>query len=215
MLNLLVCRLVRGIDVEQTSKLILEMLRPKLLNLAVRVLRQAPGVPMEVAYKDLQSAAIELLQHRYKMGEVAFPLHYLFGAPHGAMYLFAHNYGKTEGAYEKTFVTSGASPEEVQGADPTTPSSTDPHAEDDAESETNVTRTARAVIADGSTLSALEYRVMAFTLSASDDGEKSSRAQRYLAEQLGVSLIRVAKVYEQASAKVRIRTLEIISSANR
>ncbi len=66
-LNLLVCRLKRGIEINRTTKLILQMLQPKLHVLATRAIRNT-NIDLSTALADLESATIQCLQHQYIMG---------------------------------------------------------------------------------------------------------------------------------------------------
>lgn len=196
-LNLLVCRLSRGIDINETSKAILAMIRPKLINLANRIVKSCNGaVAMDVAYADLQAEAIRHLQTDYMMGEVAFPLHYLFGAPHGALYLYAHNYAKREQRHQKTFLLAGDEEVAVWPSE-------EIQTQDDSDIE-GLTAVVRSIIMDGQTLDSVEFRVMTHILDAD---ENSSAVKRYLSEQMGISIIKVNRIYDSAQEKIRVAVL--------
>jgi hypothetical protein len=87
-INLLVCRLERKIDVNKSTRALFRMLQPKLLKIAKRMVTTIgnsghASIPDLVA--EMQSVAVESLMTQYVMGEALHPLRWLFGDPHGAI----------------------------------------------------------------------------------------------------------------------------------
>lgn len=189
--NLLVCRLKRGIDVNKSAKLLLEMLRPKLKTYA-KIATRGTSIDLTTALLDLESITIQYLQNRYLMGEIAYPLHYLFGIPHGVIYYFANNYAKKARKYEDTFVLE----DRVLNED---------IADDESleETETKATHVAREVLEDGLTLNILEYRVMKFCLTNALDAKRPLNGLHiYLGKTTGIGRARVTKAMADAKGKL-------------
>lgn len=200
--NLLVCRIKRDIDVNRSSKLFLQMVRPKLKTFAKLAIR-GTNIDLDVALADLESQTIEYLQHYYVMGEIAYPLHYLFGQPNGVIRHFANNYARKTRKYEETHVldngNNGDNDEGKSGL-----SAWDPQHDVTAEeAETEMTRRARDIIEDGITLTLSEYRVLKFCLANAAEAKRPLNGLHvYLSRTTSVVRARVTKIYADATKKM-------------
>jgi hypothetical protein len=94
-INLLVCRMLRGIDRDNSTRLLLELLRPKVGRIASDIAKRvAPVFQLDAdeVICDIESAVVEYLLSRYLMGELAYPLYYLFGGRNGVMFRWSLAY---------------------------------------------------------------------------------------------------------------------------
>lgn len=203
MTNLLVCRIARGIDLNRSSKLFLEMVRP-MLKLLAKEASRGTNVDLDTALADLESQCIVYLQHNYLQGEIAYPLHYLFGIPKGVLRRYASNYGRKERRYETTHQLATAGPgSEDEDAEQVEPS-WDPREEVEP-LELQRTRVAREVLDDGITLTLAEYQVLSFCLANALDAKRPLNGLHvYLGRTMGVGRARVTKIYSDALRKVRM-----------
>lgn len=193
-INLLACRIQRGIDVNESCRTLLQMIRPKLRNLA-KIATRGTTIDLDVALADMESQTIEYVQHKHKMGDVGYLLHFLFGMPNGVMRHYANHYAKRAQRYQDIYPLYPNVQDKIDEA-------WSPEYED-AE-PTDETRLAREVIEDGTTLTRTEYRVLRFCLDNAADGAKRplSGLHLYLAKVMGTNRARVAKVYEDATKKL-------------
>jgi len=200
--NLLVCRIKRGIEVNRSAKLFLQMVRPILKKFAKRAIA-GTNIDIETALADLESQTIEYLQHYYVMGEIAYPLHYLFGQPNGVIRHFSNNYARKTRRYEETHVLSDTSEPEAGSAW----EAQQPSPDEQEELETEVTRAARAVIDDGMTLTLPEYRVLKFCLTNAMEAKRPLNGLHvYLARNMGVVRARVTRIFADAGKKLVAET---------
>jgi hypothetical protein len=195
--NLLVCRIKRGIDVNRTTRLLLQMLRPK-LKLFARHAIQGTRIDLETALADMESFTIEQIQQHYIMGEIAYPLHWLFDFARGHVYFYAHNYAKKGRKYEEThsFQSNWATEHSETIDDAPLPLAED-------EETTQSTRDARAIVDDGLTLTLPEYRVLKFCLTNALDAKRPLNGLHiHLARSMGLVRARVTKIYSDAHKKL-------------
>lgn len=187
--NLLVCRIKRGIKVEQSTKLLLKMLRPKFKKLAKEAIKNS-SIDLATAIADHESLAIESITHRYVMGEIAYPFHYLFGFPNGILRRYAHSYARKTREFQDRHVLERATETRLE-----TDVAEDPY----EEQETEATRAARDVIEDGVTLNTLEYRVMTFCMQNCPDQKKLLNGMHTaLARITGINRLKITKAYADA-----------------
>ena len=196
-ISLLVCRMKRGIQVNASTKLFLEMIRPKLKRMAQDIHKDVWGYhDMDVIRHDLESAAVEQILRHYSIGEIAYPLHYLFGFPNGVLRRFASAYRER---LRRNFRYRMGMGDDEQVEEPR-------HDERlDDEKVTLRMDTVRHIINNGVTLRAAEYRVMSFCLANAKDGgvkRPINGLHTYLAKSLGVIRPRVTKLWSDACAKI-------------
>ena len=202
MTNLLVCRLKRGIEVNRSTRMLLSMLRPKLRALARFAIR-GTSLELDLVVAELESATIEALLKNYVMGEIAYPLHYLFGHPNGVIRHYANNYAKKARRYEDTYTIVSNLAEQIKDA----------YEIEHEEEDTKRTRIARDVLEDGITLNVVEYRVMKFCLTNATEARRPLNGLHvHLAKTMGVVRARVTKIYADATRKLQAAVEERMNS---
>jgi hypothetical protein len=173
--------------------MLLSMLRPKLRALARFAIR-GTALDLDIVVAELESATIESLLKNYVMGEIAYPLHYLFGHPNGVIRHYANNYAKKARRYEDTYTVVSNLAEQIK----------DTYEYEDEEEDTKRTKMAREVLEDGVTLSLVEYRVMKFCLTNATEARRPLNGLHvHLAKTMGVVRARVTKIYADATRKLQ------------
>lgn len=198
-LSLLFCRIKRGYEVNRSSKLVLKMVYPKLKTLAEYAIR-GTNIDLDTALADLQSMTIELIQKTYVMGDVAYPLHFLFGEPKGRILLYAKNYARSEKRFDEhhALYANPNDVEEEEGYDP----------QSDEDTTTDSTRIARDVLDDGLTLTLQEYRVLSFCLAnASDQKRPVNGLHVYLGRVMAQPRAKITKLSSDATEKLKKEVL--------
>lgn len=216
-INSLVCRLKLGIEVETATAALLVLLHPKIISTAQFIERGiAPfKVERDVIIGDLQSTIITDLLHRYRLGDRAYPLLYLFG-PRGSIYGYALKYvQETRDYYSKhdyrqsdDYVDFEDYLSKLNATDTThtlplayenTLAPTQPTGDFD-----DIVTDALNYVHDGETLTLAQYRVMAFCLrNASVTPEKPAwNLQTYLAGVSNLSRVSLARHYLTATRKL-------------
>lgn len=233
--NLLVCRIRRGIEVNRSTKLLLELLKPKLILLAQEIINatKAQGVDRETVFADLQSETIYQLTHRFVMGEIGYPLHYLFNVPAGTMRRYVSNViakhrkfsveipglgvgsvgaSKSYRNHVDMLVDDGdgrIGRREITAENAVIPDETlgEHHI---AELATHLNE----VIDDGLTLKLPEYRVMRFCLDNASDAKRPLNGLHiYMARVLGPVRSRITCIFSTALAKTRDAISDTVTDA--
>jgi hypothetical protein len=84
-INLLVCRIQSGTDVNRSVRLLLAYVRPKIATIGEYVFAQLRGAwSRDQIIHELEMQTILHVKNTYKIPSIGYPLHYLFG-PHGAV----------------------------------------------------------------------------------------------------------------------------------
>ncbi|APU88912.1 hypothetical protein Rctr197k_100 [Virus Rctr197k] len=221
--NLLVCRLQRNIDRNRSTRLFLRLVHPKLLKLAQQV-KRATGMAVEDAVMEMQSVAVETLISSYVMGELVPPLVFLFHERYGSVrhwvvrtleqtqrdkdrYL---SYGSVGIEPASNRASSGVDLEARLGIlnQSTTgiasvPSVSSPEPEEPNETHDRIQQALR-VLEDGTSLSAVEYRILRFCLNNARgvDARMTDWLHQWLARVLDVPRKDVSRVYGIASRKL-------------
>ena len=162
LINLLVCRLQRKIEVNKSTKLLLTLLRPKLRQTALSLVKtlSAENTEDEVIL-DLSAFVIEQLMSKYTVGEHMHPLRWLFNRPNGAVTRWSTRYRRA--AYKRQR-------HEVLTESGTLDNETVPGHEYDPDAATYERNTrALQLIRDGVTFPLNEYRVLRFFLRNADN----------------------------------------------
>lgn len=200
-LNLLTCRIKRGYEVNRSAKMFLEMVRPELKKLA-RIAIRNTRVDLDTAFRDLESETIMRMQHGFVLGDIGYPMYYLFGHPNGHISRYAFKYSEKPKKYERGELLSGAKWIEAK---------LDTVVEDHEETETEETRCARAVIEDGVTLTLSEYRVITLCmLHAKEPKRPLNGLHDYIARMLKTDRNEVNRLMKSASNKIREATLNYL-----
>lgn len=217
-INILACRIRLDIDRNESSKLLLQMIRPSLINLAHdAIVRVGNGyINMDTLIMDLESRVIECLiddENGYRIGESAYLTEYLFGTnpkTGWAKKWVLWNFQRHRRFYSKHSLF-GNSPQSDAGYEV---SDTDRHAIAAYESistleeectNKNLITAVKNIIEDGITLNANEYRVIAFCLSHANESNKTrliDGTHTYLSKVMGVSRPRITRLYAVARRKL-------------
>lgn len=187
--NLLVCRLKRGIDVNRTTRMLLDMLRPKLLRTVQSIRYMAAGAEVDgdTVLADVESTVVEMLLRHWILGELAFPLHYLFGIQSGVMNRWARAYAA------RLRRTAGRETVEIQEGDLV----------DDGAGYDDRAAKARVLIHDGVTLSTLEFRVLHFMIEHAEPGKRPNTASlTFLERTTGLSRAALNDIFATAARRI-------------
>lgn len=220
-INVLICRMHRNIDQSKATAQLLELLRPKIGKIVQGIMRNIGAVspdPYEVE-SDVRAAIVEYLLVHYQMGELAFPLYFLFGGKSGVMYRWSLAYAaKVRRSWKDTYPIGNIGPNDDgelearlarvnAAATDGAVSGWSPH--QDPEHETHerldgqgMVEQAMRIVQDGTTFSLAEYRVLAFCLrNANDRGARRpiDGLHAFLADQMGVPRSRVTRLFREAT----------------
>ena len=226
-INLVICRMLRNIDRDRSARILLELLRPKINKIAQDMNRRlAPAITLDIdeATADIESAIIEYILSHYLMGELAYPLYFLFGGKNGVMWRWSLAYvSKARKAWKNLYPVGGATNSEegdfedrlarltaaatdgrvtqryIQSA-----SQTEDELIDKMERKERV-RQARRVIDDGVTFRLAEYRVLSFCMvNARDRGARRpiDGLHAFMSERMGVVRSRITRIFADATSKL-------------
>lgn len=192
MLNMLVCRLQRGIDRNKTAKSILVMLRPKLRKISHWVSSRT-NTPREEVLREVESRVIEQLLTTYIVGELVPPVVWLFHQKYGGIRHWAMQVVGRAARERSIYLSYDARNEEefedkVQGLNVvstdgwvrSTSATPEPY---DADVDVQIAH-AITLIDDGRTLSTAEYRVLRFHLTNARKGEVVGGSQQWIADRM-------------------------------
>ena len=181
-LNLLVCRIQRGIAREKSTRLFLSLIRPKLLKMAKWV-HGRTGMAIQDAVREMESVAIETLLTTYVMGEVVPPLVFLFNDRYGSVRHWAVRTVAETRKARQTCLSYGAVGDtgdvdlerriaglnrmstQIRTPPPALPDTAAEDEDEIAAREALMNRVMR-IVEDGVTLPVAEYRVLKFHLNA-------------------------------------------------
>lgn len=217
-INILACRIRLNINRNESTKLLLEMIRPSLIKLANNAISRVGNgyVVMEDLIMDLESRVIESLideDDGYRIGESAYLTEYLFGKnpkTGWARKWVLWNFQKQKRFYSRHSLSSSKSKIEKDQAT----SDLDRNSIDDFEIVTkfeddfldkNVIDVVKDIINDGITLNANEFRVIAFCMSHANESNKArliDGTHTYLSKIMGVSRPRITRLYAVARRKL-------------
>lgn len=178
-----------GIKPNSTTKLILEMLEPKVQSMVRSIMQRCPNEDRSSVKAEMQTAIIEALLTEYDLGGRAWPLHYLFAYPKGVIFGWSFRYvHRVHKDASRLTVLDNA---EWPAPDP----------EPELEPSTAV-ETALQVVDDGLTLTAKEYRIFNFCMQHADAMLQRSLGHVYLAEMLQEDRSTISRIYRKAQAKL-------------
>lgn len=219
-LNLLVCRMKLGIKRDRSTKLLLQLLEPKVQSIVKFIYSKCNVPDRRTLHGEVQSQIVEYLLTEYKLGERAWPLHFLFARPKGVMTGWALRYIEKANSDQRVLAAGFEPGVEIEALvddinasitsgwitqSPDTPPATDES--DDLRSDIPLS-SARRTVEDGVTLTTREYRVLRFMLThAEDHGLFTATAPGYgmrsrLAQQLDWPKRTVSRIYQQACHKI-------------
>lgn len=214
-INILACRIRKDINRNESSKLLLNMIRPKILSL-VNNARDRVGsgyINTEDTILDLESRTIECLldDNGYTIGGPAYLTEYLFGMNPRTGWVrkwILWNFSKQQRFY-KRHTLSGYNPrsdtdDEISEYDRTAIASSEEYTMDDNDSH-EAFDLIMNVIDDGYTLNANEHRVISFCLSHANELNKTrliDGTHMYLSKIMNVSRPRITRLYFTARKKL-------------
>jgi len=227
-INLIICRMLRGIDQDRSARILLELLRPKINKIAQDMNRRlGPAITLDIdeATADIESAIIEYLLGHYLMGELAYPLYFLFGGKNGVMWRWSLAYvSKARKAWKGLYPVGSAASTDAEGdfehrLARLNAASTDnrvTHFEFETASQVEdalidkmerkeQVRQARRVIDDGVTFRLAEYRVLSFCMAnARDRGARRpiDGLHAFMSDRMGVVRSRITRIFADATSKL-------------
>ena len=222
-INILACRVKKGIKTNESAKLLLDMIRPNLVRL-VNHARNRVGagyIDMNSMIMDLESKIIESLldENGYRIGESAYLTEYLFGTNPKTGWVrkwILWDFSKQKRFFSR-HTLSGTNPKSDTEEDI---SEQDRHAIAESESQNtfeeehidqNTIDKLMEIIDDGMTLNANEHRVIAFCLSHANESNKTrliDGTHTYLSNIMGVSRPRITRLYAVARKKLLVAAQE-------
>lgn len=190
--NLIVCRIKRGIDVNRNTKALLQITAPKAVSFATGLSRESRHIDTSDTVCDVQSVMVESLLKEYVAGDSLHPLAFWFRRHSGSVTRWADRRLKSARRDDRYLADDpdGLLVEEGE-----------PAREFDEQAEVKAT-CAHAIdlIEDGVTLSTREYRVIRFCLSNADESKSNliDGLHVQLADLFGVKRNTVSKAYRRA-----------------
>ena len=224
MVNLLVCRIRMRVEPDRAAKLLLEMLKPKTMTIAQKIMRTTGGrLEFSEVYADVQSQVIEILLCKYDLGELLRPLGWLFAEPNGAMTRWTLRYANEKRKQFVVMMSYDSGPRLSDAAGSTWDMETSIRVMNSAvtggkirssplgttEIEVDDGTQARyqdmvAVLDDGVTLDTTEYRILKFYF---DNGREDwampiKGLRRYASRRFRVASSQVPTIYHAASQRI-------------
>jgi hypothetical protein len=217
-INILACRIRKGINSNESTRLLLKMIRPKLLSLVNNARARVGGgyVNIEDLIRDLESRVIECLldsENGYNIGGPAYLTEYLFGSNPRTGWVrkwILWNFSKQQRFYKKHTLV-GHNPKsdtenEISEQDRIAISNVEEYNSNNLdESNKDALNAIMQIIDDGYTLNANEYRVLSFCLSHANESNKTrliDGTHTYLANIMGVSRPRITRLFSVARSKI-------------
>jgi hypothetical protein len=218
-INLLVCRLKLGIKRDAATRLLLQMLEPKVLQTVKFIERNCSVDDREGLKVEVQSTIVEYLLSEYKLGERAWPLHYLFSPKKGVMTGWALKYVEKQRMYARSMQLDTTdddlewslretNAQVTAGQVLTGPPEPFLEPEPEPEPEPQLTPVAQALqlVEDGATLTTREYRVLRFCLTQTGryrGASQDTNLHGWLAEAMSLDRSSgVSRVFRKAAAKL-------------
>ncbi|MCK5611396.1 hypothetical protein KAR91_56520, partial [Candidatus Pacearchaeota archaeon] len=209
-INILACRIRMNIKREESSRLLLEMVKPSLIKLANNARARVGNgyVNMEDMIRDLESRVIECLldeENGYRIGESAYLTEYLFGTNPRTGWVrkwVLWDFSKHRRFYTKHNLTGNnpkSDSEEIKEHDRVAiiDAETSSKMEDNYHNKNTINALIN-IIDDGITLNANEYRVISFCLAHANESNKTrliDGTHTYLSSIMKVSRPRITRLY--------------------
>ena len=216
-LNVLSCRIRNNIDADRSAKLLLDMIRPSLINLVnnARSMVGSGYIDIEYMIRDLESRVIECLidENGYRVGGTSYLTSYLFSTNPAMGWVrkwILWHFHKDQ-RFFKRHTLFGSSPqsdsdEEMSEIDRNALNAAEVDNSHEPDEETQQTvNNLMEIINDGYTLNHNEYRVMTFCLTHANESNKSrliDGTHTYLSKAMKVSRPRVTRIFAVARNKL-------------
>lgn len=225
-INLLICRIHRGIDRDKSTRQLLELLKPKIGRITQVIMQKVgPAITPDpaVVENDVAAAIVEYLTSYYQWGDLAFPLFFLFGGKSGVMHRWTLAYStRKRKEWRNTYPMGGISADadgafedrldRLQSAATGGALTSWDHGESPGEREVNLTtkldeqarlQKVRQIVDDGMSLSLSEYRVFTFCLdNAAETGRPINGLHAFLAQRMDIVRSRVARLFQDAGRTI-------------
>lgn len=216
-INILACRIKKGINPNKSTRLLLDMIRPSLIKL-VNNARNIVGsgyIDMDQMIMDLESKIIESLldENGYRIGGPAYLTEYLFGTNPKTGWVrkwILWDFSKQKRFFSR-HTLSGSNPksdtdDEISEQDRNAIAQTENlNTFEEEHQDQNVIQKLMDIIDDGVTLNANEHRVISFCLSHANESNKTrliDGTHTYLSNIMGVSRPRITRLYAVARKKL-------------
>lgn len=230
LINILVCRLQKGININATTSNLLKILRPGIISLITHARQSGSlhGMDMEQIIADIQSTAIEYLIRDYKIGDRGRATPYLFNPQNG--FLTKHikwlaNKSTKFYANHELHGDFGSDQQENNDYDMAhnpsdnmtswdTTSVSDifsPYVQED-ETNPELLGEISSIIEDGMTLTCNEYRVIRFCSANCNESTNIRHIDGLhirMSKIMGVSRPRITRLYKRAKEKITAKYMEI------
>jgi hypothetical protein len=230
-INLLVCRIKMDINKNMSTKSLLQLFRPGMVNLVSHAKKRSGSarVDFDDMLMEMQSFAIESIIKKYRIGELNPITNFLFDPKSGYLTKWAKWYVTKAMRFDVRHQLMGASPYgDDNGTDDYLDSMYDGGDEDgtprhtvtgalresidESYTETYANEDTRTmaqevmeIIDDGVTLNANEYRVLKFCLQNANEGNEIRMVDGLhinMARSMGVSRPRVTRLYKRGRDKL-------------
>lgn len=217
-INLLVCRLKLGINVDESAKSILQMMRPGMVNLVAQAKRRAGHgrVNFDNMLMDMQSFTIESIMVKYRIGELNPVTNFLFDPRSGYLTKWSKwyvtkilrwEYRNT--LMEDPYADASYDTDDGYESDDDTQTRAAHHAMVemvDPNEPPSMVEEVMEIIEDGVTLNANEYRVLKFSLQNANEGNSIRMVDGlhiHQAARMRVSRPRATRLFKRAKDKLR------------
>lgn len=216
-INILACRIRMNINRNESSKVLLRMIKPNLIKLVYNAINKVGTgyIDMDNMIRDLESRVIECLidENGYRIGESAYLTEYLFGTNPRTGWVkkwILWDFSRHKRFYSKhnLFGTNPKSDTEEDIAENDRAAIFSAEYTNTFEEEHVMKDTINAmlnVIEDGVTLNINEYRVISFCLAHTNESNKIrliDGTHTYLSYIMGVSRPRITRLYAVAKKKL-------------
>lgn len=236
LINILVCRLQLGINKDDAARMLIELYKPGMMRLLynAKAMYKDRVVDINEAFNDISSAAIELMQHDYRIGDRGRLTPYLFDPHQGFLTKWVKWYfNKCKKFYSQhelhpTSGSTNSGDDNVDGIDELERSdggdygmsslidqSRDYGDEENNAKVSEMLETVVAIIEDGVTLNSNEYRVLKFCMQNANELNNTRYIDGlhiYLSKLMGVSRPRCTRLYKRAKQKVMLRYACIVKN---
>jgi hypothetical protein len=217
-INILACRIRQGINRNESSRLLLEMIRPNLIKL-ITTARNKVGdhyIDAHNLLADLESRVIESLisEDGYRIGEPAYLTEYLFGTNPKTGWLkkwILWGFSKNQRFHKRHILIGAGLKSDMEEDEQDDNNLMGPvndnlyHSYEPEESNEDAIQMMMNIINDGITLNANEYRVISFCMSHANESNKSrliDGTHTYLSSIMGVSRPRITRLFSVSRVKI-------------
>ena len=215
-INILACRIRQNINRNESSRLLLEMIRPNLIRLIADARNKVGShyIDADNLLADLESRVIESLlsEDGYRIGESAYLTEYLFGTNPKTGWVkkwILWGFSKNQRFHKRHVLTGtrmGQDDEEKTNEDQVTPINEELYYSYEPDnSNDDAIKLIMGIIDDGVTLNANEYRVISFCLAHANESNRTrliDGTHTYLSSIMGVSRPRITRLFSVGRMKL-------------